>query len=248
MNLTRGSLSKKSLADDWVSLQQHKLVFIVRMDCDWQDREARAMTYWRVSSNPDYEILAWPPQSLHSRNKFLHGSKKKKCYQNDAHSTCNANPCPPVSGSVLQRKAKVADRERLRGVTTLTNAVSGQSQNCSGNLEISPGIGTLGKFSGKHAIISGHCRKKPGHREILFHVFIQNSGGWSKFPGRLKWRPSIAQAAFVRVVTPVKIFITRNTRIPFQKLICTIYMLFLTCEKSLYSQSEWRTAVSHVDV
>ena len=46
------------------------------------------------------------------------------------------------------------------GVTTLTNAVSGQSQNCSGNLEISPGIGTLGNFSGKHAIIPGHCRKK----------------------------------------------------------------------------------------
>ena len=47
-----------------------------------------------------------------------------------------------------------------RGVTTLTNAVSGQSHNCSGNLEISPGIGTLRNFSGKHAIIPGHCRKK----------------------------------------------------------------------------------------
>ena len=43
-------------------------------------------------------------------------------------------------------------------MTTLTNAVSGQSQNCSGNLEISPGIETLGNFSGKHAIIPGHCR------------------------------------------------------------------------------------------
>ena len=51
---------------------------------------------------------------------------------------------------------------RGRGVTTLTNAVSGQSQNCSGNLEISPGIGTLENFSGKHAIIPGHCRKKIG--------------------------------------------------------------------------------------
>ena len=48
----------------------------------------------------------------------------------------------------------------LGRVTTLTNAVSGQSQNCSANLEISPGIGTLGNFSGKHAIIPGHCRKK----------------------------------------------------------------------------------------
>ena len=43
------------------------------------------------------------------------------------------------------------------GVSTLTNAVSGQSQNCSGNLEISQGIGTLGNFSGKQAIIQGHC-------------------------------------------------------------------------------------------
>ena len=58
------------------------------------------------------------------------------------------------------------DQESLgfneRGVTTLTNAVSGQSRNCSGNLEISPGIGTLKNFSGKHAIIPGHCRKKIG--------------------------------------------------------------------------------------
>ena len=52
--------------------------------------------------------------------------------------------------------------QKTRGVTTLTNAVSGQSQNCSGNLEISPGIGTLKNFSGKHAIIPGHCRKKIG--------------------------------------------------------------------------------------
>ena len=49
---------------------------------------------------------------------------------------------------------------KSRGVTTLTNAVSGQSQNCSGNLEISSGIGTLRNFSGKHAIVPGHCRKK----------------------------------------------------------------------------------------
>ena len=53
-----------------------------------------------------------------------------------------------------------SNKPSVRGVTTLTNAVSGQSQNCSGNLEISPGIGTLGNFSGKHAIIPGHCRKK----------------------------------------------------------------------------------------
>ena len=68
---------------------------------------------------------------------------------------------------------------QLRGVTTLTNAVSGQSQNCSGNLEISPGIGTRGNFSGKHAIIPGHCRKKSGHRRKVSQKFrrvIQMSG------------------------------------------------------------------------
>ena len=49
-------------------------------------------------------------------------------------------------------------------MTTLTDAVSGQSQNFSGNLEIFPGIGTLRNFSGKHAVIPGHCRKKLGHQ------------------------------------------------------------------------------------
>ena len=66
-----------------------------------------------------------------------------------------------------------------RGVTTLTNAVSGQSQNCSGNLEISPGIGTLKNFSGKHAIIPGHCRKKSGKypkNSQKFGRMIQISG------------------------------------------------------------------------
>jgi len=60
----------------------------------------------------------------------------------------------------------------IRGVTTLTNAVSGQSQNCSGNQEISPGIGRLGNFSGKHAIIPGHCRKKSGHRRNFYLKFL----------------------------------------------------------------------------
>ena len=60
----------------------------------------------------------------------------------------------------------------LREVTTLTNPVSGQSQNCSGNLEISPGIGMLGNFSGKHAIMQGHCRKKSGHRRKFYFTFL----------------------------------------------------------------------------
>ena len=44
----------------------------------------------------------------------------------------------------------------LRGVTTLTKAVSGEKQIYSGNLEILPGIGKPGKFFGKYEIFSGH--------------------------------------------------------------------------------------------
>ena len=44
----------------------------------------------------------------------------------------------------------------LRGVTTLTKAVSGEKQINSGNLEILPGIGKPGKFFGKCEIFSGH--------------------------------------------------------------------------------------------
>ena len=44
-------------------------------------------------------------------------------------------------------------------------------------------------------------------------------------------------------------FITHNTRILFYKahLYKSIRFIF-TCEKSLYSQSELRTAISHVEV
>ena len=63
-------------------------------------------------------------------------------------------------------------KDSLRGLTTLTNAVSGQSQKCSGNLEVSPRIGTLGNFSGKHAIIPGHCRKKSGHGRKFYVTFL----------------------------------------------------------------------------
>ena len=44
----------------------------------------------------------------------------------------------------------------IRGVTTLTKAVSGEKQINSGNLEILPGIGKPGKFFGKCEIFSGH--------------------------------------------------------------------------------------------
>ena len=63
------------------------------------------------------------------------------------------------------------------GVTTLTNAVSGHNQNCSGNLEISPGIGILGNFSGKHAIILGHCRKKSGRRKKFYFKYLKTLVG-----------------------------------------------------------------------
>ena len=79
----------------------------------------------------------------------------------------------PSATTLVEKMLKNFVIEPPRGVTTLTNAVSGQSQNCSGNLEISPGIGTLGNFSGKHAIIPGHCRKKSGHPVM----YPQNSGG-----------------------------------------------------------------------
>ena len=49
-----------------------------------------------------------------------------------------------------------------RGVRTLTRPLSGEQQNFSGNMEILPGIGRLKITSGKHEIISGHCRKKAG--------------------------------------------------------------------------------------
>ena len=60
---------------------------------------------------------------------------------------------------------RFANMVNIRGVTTVTNAVSRQSQNFSGNLEISPGIGT---HIGKHAIIPGHCRKN-------LRIYVGNS-------------------------------------------------------------------------
>ena len=40
----------------------------------------------------------------------------------------------------------------ILGVSTLRRAVSGEKQNSSGNLKILPGIGRLGKFSGRHEL------------------------------------------------------------------------------------------------
>ena len=67
-----------------------------------------------------------------------------------------------------RKKSLIAGEGFVRGVTTLTNVVSGQSQNCSGNLEISLGVGTLGNFSGKHAIIPGQCRKNRDIEKFYF--------------------------------------------------------------------------------
>ena len=52
-----------------------------------------------------------------------------------------------------------------------------------------------------------------------------------------------------QVSHPVLTFITHNTRILFHKahLYKSIRFIF-TCEKSLHSQSELRTAISHVEV
>ena len=52
----------------------------------------------------------------------------------------------------------------------------------------------------------------------------------------------------IDIFVRVKYFITHNTRILFHKahLYKSIRFIF-TCEKSLYSQSELRTAISHVE-
>ena len=48
---------------------------------------------------------------------------------------------------------------------------------------------------------------------------------------------------------PVSTFITHNARILFHKAhLYKSIRFILTCEKSLYSQSELRTAISHVEV
>ena len=51
------------------------------------------------------------------------------------------------------------------------------------------------------------------------------------------------------LLSSINIFITHNTRILFHKahLYKSIRCIF-TCEKSLYSKSELRTAISHVKV
>ena len=42
--------------------------------------------------------------------------------------------------------------------------------------KIVPGIGTLQDFSGKHAIIPRHCRKKSGHRRKFYFMYPKTSG------------------------------------------------------------------------
>ena len=65
-----------------------------------------------------------------------------------------------------------------------------------------PGNRDTWKFFRETRDNSGALQKKSGHRRKFYFMHPKNSGGWSKFPGRLKLRPSIAQTAFVRVVTP----------------------------------------------
>ena len=55
------------------------------------------------------------------------------------------------------------DALKTGGLTTLTNAVLGQRQNCSENLEISPGIGTRDN--------SGTLQKKLGHQRNVSQKF-----------------------------------------------------------------------------
>ena len=62
------------------------------------------------------------------------------------------------------------------GVTALTRAVSGEKQIYSGNLEILPGIGKPGKFSGKFEILSGHWEKIYFIPFIKLRFVIKHSG------------------------------------------------------------------------
>ena len=55
------------------------------------------------------------------------------------------------------------------GMTTLTNAVSGQSQNCSGNLEISP---DTWKFFRETRDNSGTLQKKSRDIEKFYCTFL----------------------------------------------------------------------------
>ena len=60
-------------------------------------------------------------------------------------------------------------------------------------------------------MILGHCRKKNRDIEGNFISCIPNiREDDPKFPGRLKLRPSIAQTAFVRVVTPRRLTVLRS--------------------------------------
>ena len=61
--------------------------------------------------------------------------------------------------------------------------------------------------------------------------------------------PYIASRCYLRSNVSAERFITHKTRILFRKahLYKSIRFIF-TCEKSRYSQSEWRTAISHVEV
>ena len=80
-----------------------------------------------------------------------------------------------------------------------------------------------------------------GGKFISVNNFLAQEHAPSKKQAHLYFR--------IMAVRDVKLFITHNTRILFHQahLYKSIRFIF-TCEKSLYSQSELRTAISHVEV
>ena len=64
----------------------------------------------------------------------------------------NDNATVPCSRLSQRARASV----NRGGVTTQRRPVSGEKQNSFGNLEILPGIGRLGNFSGKYDIVQGY--------------------------------------------------------------------------------------------
>ena len=69
------------------------------------------------------------------------------------------------------------------GVDTVTRPVLGEKQDSSGNLEILPGIGRLGNFSGKYDIVQGHFRKKQDIKQNLNFDRVNNRKDLPNFPG-----------------------------------------------------------------
>ena len=158
----------------WIQQRQGELCFAFWKQLKWYQRIWRGVTYQNaaiadvgkragIRGHSRAWLSAWD-MDIYSEN-FGERQSRDSILARKIVSVAGRQVITGVVDEMILLFGKIAavgSRKYTGGVTTLTNAVSGQSQNCSGNLEISPGIGTLGHFSGKHAIIPGQCRKKIG--------------------------------------------------------------------------------------